>query len=123
MSKEIFDLDGKVAVVTGASRGIGEAIAKLLAEYGAHVIVTSRRIEGCQAVVDAIRAEGNSAEAMACNIPNGTRDNHIRAVSRPIDLSDLPGFHFIVLFEQWFWRWRDILGTGRFPGDTAIIAG
>lgn len=68
MSKEIFDLDGKVAVVTGASRGIGEAIAKLLAEYGAHVIVTSRRIEGCQAVVDAIRAEGNSAEAMACNI-------------------------------------------------------
>jgi NAD(P)-dependent dehydrogenase (short-subunit alcohol dehydrogenase family) len=68
MTKDIFNLDGKVAVVTGASRGIGEAIAKLLAEYGAHVIVTSRKLEGCQEVVDAIQANGNSAEAIACNI-------------------------------------------------------
>jgi NAD(P)-dependent dehydrogenase (short-subunit alcohol dehydrogenase family) len=64
----LFDLDGKIAFVSGASRGIGEAIAKLLAQQGAHVIVSSRRIEGCQAVADAIIAEGGKATAMACHI-------------------------------------------------------
>jgi NAD(P)-dependent dehydrogenase (short-subunit alcohol dehydrogenase family) len=42
MSTKLFDLNGKIALVTGASRGIGEAIASLLAEQGAHVIVSSR---------------------------------------------------------------------------------
>lgn len=68
MARNHFDLDGKIALVAGGSRGIGEAIARILAEYGAHVIVTSRKVEGCQAVVDAIRAEGGSAEAWPCHI-------------------------------------------------------
>lgn len=68
MSTNLFDLTGKIALVTGASRGIGEAIAKLLAEQGAHVIVSSRKIEGCQAVADAITDAGGSAEAFACHI-------------------------------------------------------
>ncbi|WP_201315642.1 SDR family oxidoreductase [Dyella sp. EPa41] len=63
-----FDLTGKVAIVTGASRGIGAEIAKLLAQHGAHVIVSSRKQADCQAVVEAIAAEGGSAEAMACHI-------------------------------------------------------
>jgi len=59
MSKtQLFDLDGKIAFVSGASRGIGEAIAKLLAQQGAHVIVSSRKIDGCQHVADAIIADG-----------------------------------------------------------------
>ncbi len=65
---QLFDLDGKIALVTGASRGIGEAIAKLLAQQGAHVIVSSRKIDGCQAVADAITAAGGKASAMACHI-------------------------------------------------------
>ncbi len=65
---DAFDLTGKIAVVTGASRGIGAEIAKLLAAYGAHVIVSSRRRDSCQKVVDAIIADGGSAEAMACHI-------------------------------------------------------
>jgi len=63
-----FDLAGKVALVTGASRGIGESIACLLAEHGAHVIVSSRKVEACQQVVARIVAAGGSAEAMACHI-------------------------------------------------------
>ncbi len=64
----LFDLTGKIALVTGASRGIGEHTAKLLAKNGAHVIVSSRKIAACQEVVNGIIAEGGSAEAIACHI-------------------------------------------------------
>ncbi len=63
-----FDLTGKTAIVTGASRGIGAEIAKLLAAYGAHTIVSSRKQVDCQTVVGEITAAGGSAEAIACHI-------------------------------------------------------
>ena len=68
MATNLFDLTGKVALVTGASRGIGESIAKLLGEQGAHVIVSSRKIDDCQVVADAITEAGGSAEALACHV-------------------------------------------------------
>ena len=70
MPTKLFDLSDKIALVSGASRGIGEEIAKLLAEQGALVIVSSRKIDDCTAVADGIRKAGGKAEPFACNIGN-----------------------------------------------------
>ena len=66
----LFDLTGRTAIVTGASRGIGEAIARRLAQHGARVVVSSRNLEPCEAVAASINeAEGReAASAFACNI-------------------------------------------------------
>lgn len=63
----LFSLKDKIALVTGSSRGIGEATVKLLAEQGAHVIVSSRRQEGIDKVCADITAAGGQATAMACH--------------------------------------------------------
>ena len=68
MGTELFDLSGKTALVSGASRGIGEAIARLLASQGARVVCTSRKLEGCEAVAAAIRADGGQARALAMHV-------------------------------------------------------
>ncbi len=64
---DLFRLDNKIALVSGASRGIGEAIAHGIAEQGAHVIVSSRKLDGCEAVAQAIRDNGGQATALACH--------------------------------------------------------
>lgn len=58
MSSALFDLTGKTALITGASRGIGAACAVLLAEHGAHVVITSRKQENLQQTTDRILAAG-----------------------------------------------------------------
>jgi NAD(P)-dependent dehydrogenase (short-subunit alcohol dehydrogenase family) len=62
-----IDLGGKVALVNGASRGIGEAIARGLAGCGARVILSSRDLGGVQQVADSIEAGGGKAAARACH--------------------------------------------------------
>jgi NAD(P)-dependent dehydrogenase (short-subunit alcohol dehydrogenase family) len=90
MSKSLFDLTGKIALVTGASRGIGEEIAKLLAQQGAHVIVSSRKLEGCLAIADKIASAGGSAEAFACNVGNmediSALFQHIKTKHKKLDV-------------------------------------
>ena len=64
----MFDLSEKVALVTGASRGIGCSIAKTLAQNGAHVVCVSRNVSDVQSVADEITAVDGTATAVACDI-------------------------------------------------------
>jgi NAD(P)-dependent dehydrogenase (short-subunit alcohol dehydrogenase family) len=68
-----FKLDDKIALITGASRGIGEAIAMTLSEYGARCILVSRKIQGLQQVKEKIEQKGGRADAFACHTGNLTQ--------------------------------------------------
>lgn len=70
----LFDLSGQVAIVTGSSRGIGRAIAIRLAEQGASVVVSSRKADACQAVVDIINA-ANPGRAIAIPANISSKDD------------------------------------------------
>lgn len=61
----LFDLTGKVALITGSSRGIGRAIALRMAEHGARVVISSRKREACAAVVAEIEAAHGAGRAVA----------------------------------------------------------
>jgi NAD(P)-dependent dehydrogenase (short-subunit alcohol dehydrogenase family) len=72
-----FSLENKIALITGASRGIGEAIALTLAEYGARCILVSRKIEGLKAVKEKIEHRGGQAEAIAGHTGNMEQISHL----------------------------------------------
>jgi NAD(P)-dependent dehydrogenase (short-subunit alcohol dehydrogenase family) len=72
-----FGLKGKVAIITGSSRGIGRAAAEAMAALGAKVVVSSRKIEPCEEVARAIRDEGGEAIVVPCNIG---RRNEVEAL-------------------------------------------
>jgi len=65
----LHDMTGKVAVVTGGSRGIGRAIVQTLAEAGADVVIASRKLDACEAAAEQVRAStGRQAMAIACHV-------------------------------------------------------
>ena len=66
--KNKFDLTNKIAIVTGSSKGIGKAIAKTYAENGAMVIISSRKQDACEEVVNSFVKEGLRAFAVACHV-------------------------------------------------------
>ena len=79
---DLFSLKDKTAIVTGGSRGIGRAIAFRMAEAGARVVVTSRKIEACNEVVEEITIAGGKAVAIACNISNLADIDHMVGEAR-----------------------------------------
>jgi NAD(P)-dependent dehydrogenase (short-subunit alcohol dehydrogenase family) len=78
-----FSLEGKVAVITGASRGIGRAIALRLARAGAKVVVSSRKLDGVQAVADEIEAAGGEALAVQAHV--GRTEDVAALVERTVE--------------------------------------
>ena len=62
------NLEGKTAIVTGAARGIGQQIAKVLASRGAKIAVVDLKPEWCEETVELVRAEGSEALALGCNV-------------------------------------------------------
>ena len=66
--EQLLDFSGRIALVTGASRGIGEATARLLAACGAKVVVSSRKMEGITPVAESIREAGGDAVAIPCHV-------------------------------------------------------
>ena len=69
MASTLFDLTGKVALVTGSTKGIGRAIAVELARHGAQVVISSRKAEACQAVTETINADTVGQAGGAVSIP------------------------------------------------------
>ena len=88
----LFDLTGKVAVVTGSSRGIGKAIALRMAEQGARVVISSRKQDACQAVADEINAAYGADRAVAIAASISHKEALAQLISRtnetlgPIDV-------------------------------------
>jgi len=74
---ELFDLSGKVALITGSSKGIGRAIAERMAEHGAKVVVSSRKADICAEVVAGIVEKGGEAISVPCNINEKEQLKHL----------------------------------------------
>jgi NAD(P)-dependent dehydrogenase (short-subunit alcohol dehydrogenase family) len=71
-SKNIFDLSGKTAIITGGSRGLGREMALAFAEHGANVVVASRKLENCEVVAEEVRQRGTRAMAIAYHAASWT---------------------------------------------------
>jgi NAD(P)-dependent dehydrogenase (short-subunit alcohol dehydrogenase family) len=108
MSDGIFDLTGRVALVTGSTQGLGMATASVLAEHGAHVIISSRKQEACDAVAARFRDRGLDAEGIACNIGHEAAIEAIYA-----HITDTHGRLDVLVNNAVLSPWRSIEATDR----------
>lgn len=82
MRDTLFDLTGKVAIVTGSTKGIGRAIAEALARAGARVVISSRNQDKCEEVANLITSEGFEAVPIACHIGKRQDVEHLVSETR-----------------------------------------
>lgn len=107
-----FSLEGKIALITGASRGIGEAIALAFSKQGAHCILASRKLEDLEVVVKKIKDNGGTGEAVACNMGYQDQINSMMtAIEETHGKLDIlvnnaaanPYFGEMINAEEWAW--------------------
>src|ERR1700739_3107795 len=79
----LFDMSGKVAVITGSSRGIGRAIAERMAEHGARVVISSRKQQVCDEVAKAINDKAGKQLALSVAANISTKDDLKHLVEEP----------------------------------------
>jgi len=109
---DLFNLENKVALITGASRGIGEAIALVLAEHGAFCILVSRKMEALKIVEAKIISNGGKAESIVCHLGNmeeidqlikGVKERHGRLDILVNNAASNPYFGDMLTAGEWAW--------------------
>lgn len=80
---DLFDLSGKVALVTGGSRGLGRAIALRLEDHGADLIIVSRKLDNCEVVAGEAEARGLKALALSSHMSRWAQIETVIAASQP----------------------------------------
>ena len=118
MTVASFDMSGKVALITGSSRGIGRAIAEAFAQAGAKVAISSRNQDACDRVARTIRSGGAEVVALACNVADRDAvDSLVSGVAErlgPIDVlvgNAATNPHFGPLLEIEDRTWNKVMGT------------
>ncbi|MXX75081.1 MAG: SDR family oxidoreductase [Holophagales bacterium] len=80
--KDLFDLTGRVSVITGSTKGIGKAMAEALAAFGSKVVISSRKADACEAVAAAINESGGEAIAHPCHVGHKDQLDRLVAATR-----------------------------------------
>ena len=126
----MFSLKNKIAVVTGASQGIGKTISKIFSKAGAHVVCVARNTTKLKNLVDEILKNGNSASYISCDINNGKLfESSIRSITKDYENIDILVNNAGITRDSLILRmkdeqWDQVLSTnlkGAFYGTKSVL--